>query len=463
MSKETKQKKIIDNQKDTKTTKSKKPKKEISLEVIDATYPSKFHTLIEVLKKEISKKSKTKGSKAFLTQEEVYSFINKKKYFVDESEADELFIELLNQNIILNAADTGDEDEASLKDLEGLDDVLEDDEELDIDSFHNDELQLKDYDDDDSLGYGEIKENKHHNAQLKNKLTETNDIVKWYMRWIGKYGKLLTPEEERQLAIQMQEPGRKGRKARDTLIKRNLRLVINNAKKYKNRGLPFIDLISEGNAGILKAVSKYEYDRGFKFSTYATWWIRQAITRAVADQARTIRVPVHMVETINKIVKIERELQQELGHAPTDEQIAERYSPDFTVEKVQQIRKINVDPISLDKTIGKEQDSSFSDFIKDEVVISPVDYAASEELSKILNDVLQNHLEDHERILIMKRYGIGEDENGVRYRVHSLEELGREKGVTKERIRQIEAKILKKLKHPQKKRKLKDFVQNEYY
>lgn len=426
-----------------------------------------FHSLIEVLKKEQSKKSKKKNGSNFLTQEEVYAFINKKKYFVDENEADDLFSQLLDQKVITNDADLGDQIEASIKDLGGeLDfDELHLDDELNIDEFHNDELHLRNYGDDDdlSLSYDKAIPNKHHNTQLKNKLTETNDIVKWYMRWIGKYGKLLTSEEEKELAIQMAQPGRKGRKARDTLIKRNLRLVINNAKKYKNRGLSFIDLISEGNAGILKAVSKYDHTKGFKFSTYATWWIRQAITRAVADQARTIRVPVHMVETINKIVKIERELQQELGHAPSDEQIAERYSNDFTVEKVQQIRKINIEPISLDKTIGKEQDSSFSDFIKDESVVSPVDFAASEELSKVLNEVLYNYLEEDERKMIMKRYGIGVDENGNKYKIHTLEELANEKGVTKERIRQIEAKILKKLKHPQKKRKLKDFAQNEYF
>lgn len=295
---------------------------------------------------------------------------------------------------------------------------------------------------------------------LKNKLTETNDIVKWYMRWIGKYGKLLQPEEEFELATEMDKGGFRGKRARDKLIKRNLRLVINNAKKYKNRGLSFIDLISEGNSGIIKAVQKYNVNKGFKFSTYATWWIRQAITRAVADQSRTVRVPVHMVETINKITKIERELQQENGVDPTDEEIAQRYGNDFTAEKVRHIRKINIDPISLDKQIGKENDSSFSDFVKDESVVNPVEYASHEELVETLNTILKDTLDADEYELICKRYGVGFDNNGEKYKVFSLEELALERNVSKERIRQIENKILRKLKSsPERSRYLKVFME----
>ncbi|MGL5308869.1 MAG: sigma-70 family RNA polymerase sigma factor, partial [Metamycoplasmataceae bacterium] len=201
--------------------------------------------------------------------------------------------------------------------------------------------------------------------------------------------------------------------------------------------------------------------KGFKFSTYATWWIRQAITRAVADQARTIRVPVHMVETINKIIKIKRELQQELNETPTDQQIAERYGEDFTAEKVQYIRRINIDPISLDKPIGKEDDSSFSDFIKDNNVISPVDYAAQEELSGILEEMIESYLDDFEKEIIQKRYGIGIDANGEKIKAHTLDEIASELGYTREKIRQIETKVLRKLKHPQRRKKLKDFYQNE--
>ncbi|KDE41723.1 RNA polymerase sigma factor [Metamycoplasma hyosynoviae] len=333
------------------------------------------------------------------------------------------------------------------------------------DEFDAEDL-LKEYDtfeiklDDNQLS---LKDN-----ELSNKLTETNDIVKWYMRWIGKYGKLLTPKEERELAIKMDEAQKannyyKFKRARDMLVKRNLRLVINNAKRYKNRGLSFIDLISEGNAGIMKAVSKYDYKKGFKFSTYATWWIRQAITRAVADQVRTIRIPVHMVETINKILKIERELQQEHGYAPSDEEIAKRYGNDFTAEKVRYIRKINIDPISLDKNIGKEENSSFSDFVKDESVMRPTDYASNEELNAIVNEMIEDTLDPEDRILIRKRYGIGKDPNGNLYKPHSLDELAKEMNKTKEKIRQMETKILRKLKHPQKRKKLKAYFLNEAY
>lgn len=304
-------------------------------------------------------------------------------------------------------------------------------------------------------------ERKVQNEELKNKLSETSDIVKWYMRWIGKYGNLLTTEEELALAKAAELPGRKGKKAKDELIKRNLRLVINNAKKYKNRGLSFIDLISEGNSGIIKAVQKYDWRKGFKFSTYATWWIRQAITRAVADQARTIRVPVHMVETINKITKIRRELQQELGNTPTDEEIAKRYGGDFTAEKVRYIRRINIDPISLDKTIGKGEDSSISDFIKDNDVINPVEFAAQEQLSSILNEMIDGNLDSDEKKVIQMRYGLGVDKNGNNIRVHSLEEIAIEFGTNKEKIRQWEQKILRKLKQPQKMKKLKEFYKNE--
>ena len=278
------------------------------------------------------------------------------------------------------------------------------------------------------------------------------------MRWIGKYGKLLTSEEE----IELAKKAEKGNKrAKDLIIKRNLRLVINNAKKYKNRGLPFIDLISEGNSGLLKAISKFDWKRGYKFSTYATWWVRQAITRAVADQARIIRIPVHMVETINKLIKAERELVQELGEKPSDELIAKRMGDDFTAEKVRYIRKINIDPISLDKPIGYEDDSLFSDFVEDTTIESPIKFTENEEVKRILNMMLDNHLEEREKEIIKMRFGVGTDINGNPINALSLDKIADHFGVSRERIRQIEGKALRRLKHPQRKKKMMDLLRGD--
>lgn len=396
-----------------------------------------YDSIVKALKSEMKKK-KVKH----FTQEEVFAFMDKKKLLVSEEGADELLELLLDKKIIEDKADKEDLVSVNQEDIN---------------------VELESFDDTKEINLASIEEARKEisDAEISNKLTETDDIVKWYMRWIGKYGKLLKHDEEIELAKAIKAGGRKGKKAREELIRRNLRLVVNNAKKYKNRGLSFIDLISEGNSGLIKAVSKYEWEKGFKFSTYATWWVRQAITRAVADQARTIRVPVHMVETINKIIKYERELHQELGRAPTDDEIAEAAGPDFDAEKVRYIRKINIDPISLDKPIGKEDDSSFSDFVKDETTVNPIDFAAQEELSRLLLETLDKYIDDpREREIIILRYGIGTDEKGERVKAHSLEELGEMYDVTKERIRQIEAKVIRKLRQPQKQKKLKEFYEN---
>lgn len=476
--------------------------------------------VIELINKELKSKQKKNKNKKTLSQDEVMKLLEKKKIDIFE-EVDEIFNILITKKIMSDEIEPDlnefvDEKEIfkqlekkgskqqidtdtnefvedftdefdSNYDTEILgklskesDDFFEDDDEsFSFNSYDDNETDENNDDEDyDELNgdtnefvfedYSNLEENsfnkeerKIQSNELKNKLSETNDIVKWYMRWIGKYGNLLSAEKELQLAKDAELEGRKGKKARDELIKRNLRLVINNAKKYKNRGLSFIDLISEGNSGIMKAVQKYDWRKGFKFSTYATWWIRQAITRAVADQARTIRVPVHMVETINKIIKIRRELQQELGNMPTDEQVAERYGGDFTAEKVRYIRRINIDPISLDKTIGKGEDSSISDFIKDNNVINPIDYAAQEQLSEILTEMIDNNLEEEEKKIIQMRYGIGFDKKGNKIRVHTLDEIAKELGTSKEKIRQWETKILRKLKQPQKIKKLKEFYKNE--
>ncbi|TCG10844.1 RNA polymerase sigma factor [Mycoplasma todarodis] len=402
-----------------------------------------YDAIVKLLKAEQNKKSKKQKKDIIFSQEEVFEILNKKKLFVSEEGADELLATLIENKIIGTEIDEHDFDEVNEYDLQDG-------------RVKEESISLQSFDETQEISLSNISTAAHiEDKQLSNKLTETDDIVKWYMRWIGKYGKLLKHDEEIELAKRIEKGDKR---AREILIRRNLRLVVNLAKKYKNRGLSFIDLISEGNAGLLKAVSKYEWERGFKFSTYATWWVRQAITRAVADQARTIRVPVHMVETINKLIKIERELHQELGRKPTDEELAVEYGGGFTAEKVQYIRKINIDPISLDKPIGKEDDSSFSDFVEDDSATSPVDFAANEELRKVLLQILDTYLEEREREVIKMRYGIGEDENGERMRAHTLDEIGEKFDVTRERIRQIESKVLRRLRHPQKRRKLKDFI-----
>ena len=273
-----------------------------------------------------------------------------------------------------------------------------------------------------------------------------DDPVKMYLKEIGKIP-LLTADEEVALAKRM-EAGDNYAKKR--LAETNLRLVVSIAKRYVGRGMQFLDLIQEGNLGLMKAVEKFDYKRGFKFSTYATWWIRQAITRAIADQARTIRIPVHMVETINKLVRIERQLIQELGRDPTNEEIAKEMG--IEVEKVREVRKIAQEPVSLETPIGEEEDSHLGDFIEDETAVAPDEAANFTMLREQLNEILAT-LNDRERKVLELRFGLTDGTP------RTLEEVGKEFNVTRERIRQIEAKALRKLKHPSRSQKLKDFLE----
>lgn len=297
----------------------------------------------------------------------------------------------------------------------------------DGDDSHDDDFN---YDDDLSLPPG----------------IKINDPVRMYLKEIGRVP-LLSADEEMELAKRIENGDEE---AKRRLAEANLRLVVSIAKRYVGRGMLFLDLIQEGNMGLIKAVEKFDHKKGFKFSTYATWWIRQAITRAIADQARTIRIPVHMVETINKLIRVSRQLLQELGREPAPEEIAAEM--DLSVEKVREIMKIAQEPVSLETPIGEEDDSHLGDFIEDQEALAPADAAAYELLKEQLEDVLDTLTEREENVLRL-RFGLDDG------RTRTLEEVGKVFGVTRERIRQIEAKALRKLRHPSRSKRLKDFLE----
>ena len=404
---------------------------------------------------------------------------SKKLKFASLEEAKEYLLQCKEQNVdvsqkaFLDAVSALNLDDDTMDDLynwidENLIEFIDGDE-LDEDEVLDDDLSDEDLDEEDSIAE-EISQLEKTFANASH--AKINDPVKMYLKEIGQIP-LLDPKEEPIIARQIQEGEQakediknldlseeerkklqkvidEGENAKQTLISSNLRLVVSIAKKYVGRGMLFLDLIQEGNCGLIKAVEKFDYTKGFKFSTYATWWIRQSITRAIADQARTIRIPVHMVETINKLTRIQRQLVQDLGRDPLPEEIAEKME-NISAEKVREIQKIALDPVSLETPIGEEDDSHLGDFIEDEGAMSPDDYAANELLKDELNDVLLE-LTDREEKVLRLRFGLDDG------RTRTLEEVGREFNVTRERIRQIEAKALRKLKHPSRSKRLKDFL-----
>jgi RNA polymerase primary sigma factor len=335
-------------------------------------------------------------------------------------------------------------------DIQVITDEDEDEKEISLDDMDDSDINLNSEPDDDFL----LDEDEHGNEEIDFDMLDisigddikVNDSVKMYLKEIGNY-KLLEAEEEPVLAKRIIEGDEE---AKTKLINANLRLVVNIAKHYVGRGMLFLDLIQEGNLGLMKAVDKFDYTKGYKFSTYATWWIRQAITRAIADQARTIRIPVHMVETINKMTRVQRQLIQEFGREPTAEEISEAMGGELTPKRIREIQRIAMEPVSLELPIGEEDDSHLGDFIEDKESESPVEYTTKSLLKEKLYEILKD-LSDREERVIRLRYGL--DDN----RPRTLEEVGKEFDVTRERIRQIEAKAIKKLRHPTRSKLLGDY------
>ncbi|MDH6366774.1 MULTISPECIES: RNA polymerase sigma factor RpoD [Breznakia] len=392
---------------------------------------------LDQVKEDLLKTHKEKGK---ITQ----SYIDKQVEHLDLSDQDteDLFAWFTQNNIPIDEDDL-EIDESTI--VEGKDDKIDVEDVDDVDDALLSELGEDEEEDKKELSDLETLEQ----SFAASSQSKVNDPVKMYLKEIGRV-ELLDPKEEPEIAKRIQEGDEEAKKK---LIAANLRLVVSIAKKYVGRGMLFLDLIQEGNMGLAKAVEKFDYTKGFKFSTYATWWIRQAITRAIADQARTIRIPVHMVETINKLTRIQRQLVQDLGRDPTAEEIAEKMGG-ITPEKVREIQKIALEPVSLETPIGEEDDSHLGDFIEDKDAMSPDEYANNQLLKDEINMVLQGLTEREEKVLRL-RFGLYDG------RTRTLEEVGKEFNVTRERIRQIEAKALRKLKHPTRSKRLKDFMDKQ--
>ena len=377
---------------------------------MDTTWKKTSRNLREKLKELVALGKK---KKSILEIQEINDFFSDMELEPDQMEKVFDFLEASNIDVLRINADTPED----LDDLDDSDIVLSDEDEVDMEKI---DLSVPDG-------------------------ISIEDPVRMYLKEIGKVP-LLTADEEVELAKRMADGDEDAKKR---LAEANLRLVVSIAKRYVGRGMLFLDLIQEGNLGLIKAVEKFDYHKGFKFSTYATWWIRQAITRAIADQARTIRIPVHMVETINKLIRVSRQLLQELGREPTPEEIAAQL--DMPVDRVREILKISQEPVSLETPIGEEEDSHLGDFIQDDNVPVPAEAAAQTLLKEQLDEVLDTLTEREQKVLRL-RFGMNDG------RARTLEEVGKEFDVTRERIRQIEAKALRKLRHPSRSRKLRDYL-----
>ena len=379
---------------------------------------------LDQVKKRFEKKAKVEG---FIVQDELFDAIEHLE--LSDEDTDQLVLYFKAKEI-----DVKVEEEEEIE------------EEIDEEELKNVELQVEDEPFESEYEPDVSEEEVDRPDIFANSEVKVNDSVKMYLKEIGKVD-LLKPEEEVQIAKAIIAGDME---AKDRLINANLRLVVNLAKHYVGRGMLFLDLIQEGNMGLIKAVEKFDYTKGFKFSTYATWWIRQAITRAIADQARTIRIPVHMVETINKMTRVQRQLVQELGREPSAEEISVKLEGLLSPERIREIQRIALEPVSLETPIGEEDDSHLGDFIEDKEATSPSDHTTQillkEELYKIMQD-----LTDREERVLRLRYGL--DDN----RPRTLEEVGHEFGVTRERIRQIEAKAIRKLRHPTRAKRLGDY------
>lgn len=432
--------------KTTKASKAKVEKEEVLDEDEDVDFiddDDEAIVSLDSIKKKFLKKGKKDG---YINAGDVMDAVA--HLDMSEDDFDELFTYFKENNIKIESDDAQEEEDIEMPGSMSDEDIEREMEQDEVDA--GDDFLISDEDkkavalaDFAKVGIGEVK---------------VNDSVKMYLKEIGKVD-LLTGDQETELAKKIvignkpdatEEEKQEGKEAKDHLINANLRLVIAIAKHYVGRGMHFLDLIQEGNMGLIKAVEKFDYTKGFKFSTYATWWIRQAITRAIADQARTIRIPVHMVETINKMTRVQRQLVQELGRDPTAEEISDKMDGSLSPERIREIQRIALEPVSLETPIGEEDDSHLGDFIEDKEAQSPEEYTTKSLLKDELYEIMKDLTDREERVLRL-RYGL--DDN----RPRTLEEVGREFNVTRERIRQIEAKAIRKLRHPTRAKKLGDY------